>query len=52
MKKYEVYFDSERTYLADSREQRYQSLARQDINKIPSQFKTELTMCVEIQEEE
>jgi hypothetical protein len=51
MKKYVVYFDSERTYLADSREDAIK-LARQDINKIPSQFKTELNMCVEIQEEE
>lgn len=51
MKKYVVYFDSDRTYFADSREHAIK-LARQDINKIPSQFRTELTMCVEIQEEE
>jgi len=51
MKKYVVYFDSDRTYLADSREHAIK-LAQEDIKVIPSQFKTELTMCVEIQEEE
>jgi len=51
MKKYVVYFDSDRTYLADSREHAIK-LAQQDIKVIPSLFDTKLTACVEVQEEE
>ena len=51
MKKYVVYFDSDRTYLADSPEDAMK-LAKQDIKVIPSQFNTELSMCIEIKEEE
>ena len=51
MKKYVVYFDSDRTYLADSREHAIK-LAQEDIKAIPSLFDTKLTACVELQEEE
>ena len=51
MKKYVVYFDSDRTYFADSKEHA-KKLAKEDIKVIPSQFNTELSMCIEIKEEE
>jgi hypothetical protein len=51
MKKYVVYFDSDRTYLADSPEEAIK-YAKEDIKVIPSQFNTELSMCIEIKEEE
>jgi len=51
MKKYVVYFDSDRTYFADSQEDAIK-YAREDIKVIPNQFNTELSMCIEIKEEE
>lgn len=50
MKKYVVYFDSDRTYFADSREHAIK-LAQEDIKAIPSLFDTKVSACVEVEEE-